>query len=102
MDSTQVTRRQTRIVEVKIEPMLSYLTRLRRRMGARGFTQVDPLYSLVQHAEQAMQRLMGDLTAREQVELNVAETPERPIEVNVESPRTLEMRERAKRDRRFR
>jgi hypothetical protein len=98
----EVTRRQARIVMAKIEPMLGYLTRLRRRMGSRGFTQDDPLYSLVQHAEQAVQRLRDDLRAREVVELKVAETPERPIEVNVESPRTLEMRERMRRDRSWR
>jgi hypothetical protein len=77
--------------------MLGYLTRLRRRMGARGFTQEDRLFALVQQAELSMKRLRDDLAARDGPELSVAEASP-----NVESPRTQEMRARMKSARRLR
>jgi hypothetical protein len=68
---------------VKVEPMLGYLTHLRRRMGARGFTQEDRLFALVQQAELSKKRLRDDLATRDGPELGVAKTTP-----NVESPRT--------------
>ena len=66
---------------------------------ARGFSQDDPLFVLAQQAELAMRRLRDDLRARDSEDLKVVESHEPLIEINVENPRTLEMRERAKRDR---
>jgi hypothetical protein len=64
MDSSQVTRRQARIVRAKIEPTRDYLTKLRRRMQQRGFASDDELMGLVIAAEQAWHSLCNDLQLR--------------------------------------
>jgi hypothetical protein len=57
MQSDDLSRDQARALKNKLHPMLGYLTRLRKRMAARGFTQDDPLLQVVQRAEMAMHEL---------------------------------------------
>lgn len=61
MDSSQVTRRQARIIKGKLEPTLDYVTRLRRRMAKRGFHPDDELMKLVIDTEMALHKLCVDL-----------------------------------------
>jgi hypothetical protein len=64
MDSSQVTRRQARIVKGRLQPMLDYVTRLRQRMASRGFSQGDELMGLVSNVETALHALCVDLLIR--------------------------------------
>jgi hypothetical protein len=57
MQSDDLTRDQARALKNKIHPMLGYLTKLRKRMAYKGFTQDDPLLKVVQRAEMAMHEL---------------------------------------------
>ena len=57
MQSTDLTREQARALKNKLAPMLGYLTRLRKRMAFKGFTQDDELLQAVQRAEMAMHQL---------------------------------------------
>ena len=64
MDSSQVTRRQARIVKGRLQPTLDYVTQLRRRMAKRGFVYGDELMDLVCDAEMALHKLCVDLLLR--------------------------------------
>jgi hypothetical protein len=57
MRSDDLTREQARALKNKLAPMLGYLSRLRKRMAYRGFTQDDELLQAVQKAEMAMHEL---------------------------------------------
>jgi hypothetical protein len=57
MQSDDLTRDQARALKNKLQPMLGYLTRLRKRMARRGFQQDDELLQAVQKAEMAMHEL---------------------------------------------
>jgi hypothetical protein len=97
MEPTTVSKRQARVVQGKVAPMLGYLTLLRRRMGLRGFTQDDRLYALVQNAELALRQLAADLEERSIEELKVVgPSEEQPFKVDVTNLRTREMRKRMK------
>jgi hypothetical protein len=57
MQSDDLTRDQARALKNKLQPMLGYLTRLRKRMAFKGFRQDDELLQAVQKAEMAMHEL---------------------------------------------
>jgi hypothetical protein len=57
MRSNDVIRDQARALKNKLQPMLGYLSRLRKRMAYRGFTQDDPLLRAMQKTEMAMHEL---------------------------------------------
>ena len=46
MQTTDLTRDQARALKNKLQPMLGYLGRLKRRMMRRGFLNADPLLEL--------------------------------------------------------
>jgi hypothetical protein len=57
MQSTDLTRAQARALKNKLQPMLGYLSRLKRRMVRRGFPNDDRLMRAVVEAENAMHAL---------------------------------------------
>jgi hypothetical protein len=57
MNCDQVTRRQARTIRARVAEMRMYFCRLRTRMTHRGFLAEDPLFVLVQTAEQAIDEL---------------------------------------------
>jgi hypothetical protein len=57
MQSTDLTREQARALKSKLQPMIGYLSRLKRRMYQRGFLAGDPLLDAVVNAENAMHAL---------------------------------------------
>jgi hypothetical protein len=95
MNSSQVTRRQARIVRAKIEPTRNYLTKLRRRMQWRGFTSDDEMMGLVIAAEQALHTLCNDLQLR--ICDGAKEPP--PVRPSIgKSKRALEIEDRRRRN----
>lgn len=54
MDSEQVTRRQARIIQSRVEPFRTYLHELRQRMVNRGFGPGDPLLEIVKAAQRSI------------------------------------------------
>ena len=57
MQSTDLTRDQARALRNKLQPMLGYFSRLKRRMTYRGFLAGDPLFDKVVEAEKALHAL---------------------------------------------
>jgi hypothetical protein len=57
MRCTDLTREQARALKNKLQPMLRYLARLKRRMTYRGFPPDDPLLIAVVDAENALHAL---------------------------------------------
>jgi hypothetical protein len=57
MRCEDLTREQARALKNKLQPMLGYLSRLKRRMHQRGFLSGDPLLDAVVNAENAMHAL---------------------------------------------
>lgn len=57
MRSDDLTRDQARAIKNKIQPMLGYLSRLKRRMIFKGFPPDDGLLQAVCRAESAMHEL---------------------------------------------
>jgi hypothetical protein len=57
MRSEDLTRDQARALKNKLQPMLGYLSRLKKRMVYKGFTHDDELLQAVCHAEMAMHEL---------------------------------------------
>jgi hypothetical protein len=57
MQSNDLNREQARALKNKLQPMLGYLTRLRKRMAYKGFQQDDELLRAVQRAEMSMHEL---------------------------------------------
>jgi hypothetical protein len=57
MRSTDLTREQARALKNKLQPMLGYLNRLKKRMIYRGFISDDQLLQAVCRAEMAMHEL---------------------------------------------
>jgi hypothetical protein len=57
MRSDDLTRDQARALKNKLQPMLGYLNRLKKRMTYRGFPPDDELLRLVCQAETAMHQL---------------------------------------------
>jgi hypothetical protein len=57
MQREDVSREQARAPNNKLQPMLGYLGRLKRRMVRRGFLNGDPLLDSVVRAENAMHAL---------------------------------------------
>jgi hypothetical protein len=103
MNSDQVTRRQARTIKARLQITVDYVTRLAARMRSTGFGPDDELMTLVGNAERALYELQNDLLIRTQegptAMPQAKPTPEVP---NVKSPRTVEMRERIRRDRELR
>ena len=72
MTSDELTREQARALKNKLQPMLGYLSRLKRRMVYRLFRPGDPLSDAVDRALDSMHRLYvevhyltcGDVTGR--------------------------------------
>ena len=72
MRSDDLTRDQAQALKNKLQPMLGYLSRLKRRMVRRGFPPDDPLLLADCQAEDAMHALhvkvhylsCGDVTGR--------------------------------------
>jgi hypothetical protein len=72
MQSSDLTRDQARPLKNKMQPMLGYLGRLKKRMVRRGFQADDPLFTAVVQAEDAKHALhveghylaCGDVTGR--------------------------------------
>ncbi|HEY4235228.1 MAG TPA: hypothetical protein VGM76_17490 [Lacipirellulaceae bacterium] len=91
MKSSEVTRRQARIVKKRLEPTREYLIQLRRRMNKRGFHADDELMGLVIAADLAIQSLCNYLTIRSR-EGPTAPSAE-PPSVGI-SKRALEIRDR--------
>jgi hypothetical protein len=69
MKSNEVTRRQARIVKGRLQPTPDYVTRLRQRMAALGFSQDDGLMDLVSNAQAALHALCVELLIRTEQEL---------------------------------
>ena len=61
MRCTDLTREQGRALKNKLQPMLRYLARLKRRMTYRGFPPHDPLLAAVVNAENALHALSIEL-----------------------------------------
>jgi hypothetical protein len=57
MQSTDLTRDQARALKNKLQPMLRYLARLKRRMTYRGFQADDRLFAAVVQTENAIHAL---------------------------------------------
>jgi hypothetical protein len=57
MKSEDLTRDQARALKNKLQPMLGYLNRLKKRMTYRGFPPDDELLQLVRQAELSMHKL---------------------------------------------
>ena len=57
MQADDLTRDQARALKNKLQPMLGYLSRLKRRMSYRGFLHDDELMQAVVRAEAAMHEL---------------------------------------------
>jgi hypothetical protein len=57
MRSDDLTRDQARALKNKLQPMLGYLNRLKKRMVSKGFPPDDPLLAAVCHAENAVHEL---------------------------------------------
>ena len=57
MRSDDLIREQARALKNKLQPMLGYLNRLKKRMTYRGFPPDDELLRLVCKAEMAMHEL---------------------------------------------
>ena len=57
MQSDDLTREQARALKNKLQPMLGYLNRLKKRMHNRGFPSDDELLQAVCKAEMAMHEL---------------------------------------------
>jgi hypothetical protein len=57
MRADDLTREQARALKNKLQPMLGYLSRLKRRMMQRGFLDGDPLLDAVVNAANAMHAL---------------------------------------------
>jgi hypothetical protein len=102
MHSDQVTRRQARTIKARLQPTVDYMTRLAARMRARGFDPDDQLMTLVGNAERALYELQNDLLIRTLEGPTALPEAKRRSPMEVESPRTFEMRERIKRDRELR
>jgi hypothetical protein len=72
MQSDDLTKNQARALKNKLQPMLGYLNRLKRRMIRKGFPPDDPLLAATRRAEDAMHALhvethylaCGDVTGR--------------------------------------
>jgi len=64
MIADDLTRSQCRALKNKLEPMASYLHRLRVRMQRRGFPADDPLMQLVNKASQSVHELHGEVFCR--------------------------------------
>ena len=64
MKADDLTRSQCRALKNKLEPMASYLHRLRVRMQRRGFPPDDPLMQLVNKASQSVHELHGEVFCR--------------------------------------
>jgi hypothetical protein len=72
MQSTDLTREQARALKNKLQPMLGYLNRLKKRMHRKGFPSDDRLLVAVCRAEDAIHALhvethylsCGDVTGR--------------------------------------
>ena len=93
MDSSQVTRRQARIVKKRLEPTRDYLIELHKRMSRTGFHPDDELMVLVVAADLAMQFLCNDLTLR--VLDGPTTLPPKPKTLGI-SKRALEIQDRQK------
>jgi hypothetical protein len=65
MQSEDLTRDQTRALQERLEPMLAYLNKLRRRMQNKGFPLDDELWIAASNAQDAMQKLITELRCRE-------------------------------------
>jgi hypothetical protein len=91
MNSSQVTRRQARIIKGRLQPTLDYVTQLRQRMAKRGFSQGDELMDLVFDAERALHKLCVDLLFR--TEDGPTELPPPPKTLGI-SKRALEIEDR--------
>ena len=72
MRSDDLTKDQARALKNKLQPMLTYLNRLQRRMRYKGFLESDPLLRKVVEATNAVHALhvethylaCGDVTGR--------------------------------------
>jgi hypothetical protein len=72
MRSDDLTREQARALKSKLQPMLGYLNRLKKRMANKGFPPNDQLLIAVCKAEMAMHELQvathylacGEVTGR--------------------------------------
>ena len=95
MDSSQVTRRQARIVKGQIEPTRDYLTSLRQRMAQRGFVSGDELMDLVCNAEMALHNLCVDLRIR--MDDGPTAPPPPPKSLGI-SKRAMEIEDRQRRN----
>jgi hypothetical protein len=64
MKDEQVTRLQARVLHARVSGNADVLYRLRSRMTKRGVLPADPLFELVQKAEQAIGEMYVDLNVR--------------------------------------
>jgi hypothetical protein len=78
MKADDVTRAQARAIFLKVKPTADYLTRLRLRMGKRGFSDGDPLWELVRDAERALHLLRADTECRSIDGRGLDDTPKPP------------------------
>jgi hypothetical protein len=93
MDSSQVTRRQARIIKGRLQPTLDYLTRLRQRMAKLGCHPDDELMKLVGNAETALHTLCVDLLIRtEEGPTALPPKPDSPPPMEAKSKREFNRR----------
>jgi hypothetical protein len=64
MNADDLTRGQAGALKTKLEPMVSYLNRLGKRMSGRGFPDDDPMRLLVAAALKAMYELYAEVQCR--------------------------------------
>lgn len=102
MDSSQVTRRQARIVKGRLQSTLDYVTQLRGRMAKRGFVSGDELMDLVCDAEMALRKLCVDLLIRTEYGPAAPPVEHLPPAMEANSHRTFKLREKMREERRTR
>jgi hypothetical protein len=78
MRSDDLTRGQARALKNKLEPMVSYLNRLGKRMSSRGFPEDDPARILVTDALKALYKLRAEMECRSIDGKGIDDTPRQP------------------------
>jgi hypothetical protein len=78
MQADDLTRGQARAIKNKLEPMVSYLNRLGKRMSDRGFPLDDPARVMVVDALKALYKLRAEMQCRSIDGRGIEEEPKPP------------------------
>ena len=78
MNADDLTREHARAIKNKLDPMISYLNRLGKRMSDRNFPLDDPARIMVGEALAAMYKLRAEMDCRSRDGRGVDNTPKQP------------------------